>query len=132
MITREADYAMRAVVYLSSKQDEAGHVSTIDLSEQMGIPYRFLRKIIKTLVGCKIVLSKRGKGGGLSLSRPAEEISLYDVMTAVDPRGVAINYCMKEGNICGRECSCKMFTELTDLQQSVATRLKSVTFDKLI
>jgi len=131
MITREADYATRAIAYLASKEDEGKQVSTIDLSDDMDIPYRFLRKIIKTLVDEGLVLSKRGKGGGLSLSKKASEINLLDVISAVDPRGLALSYCLKPGNDCVRQCSCKVNAELAELQEIVTGKLSGITFDKL-
>lgn len=131
MITREADYAARAVAYLSSKEDSGEPISTINLSESMDIPYRFLRKIIKTLVDEGIVISKRGKGGGLSLTRPAKDISLLDVINAVDSRGIALNFCLKEGNTCDRKCQCKINTELAEVQKIVNEKLSNIKFNNL-
>jgi len=57
---------------------------------------------------------------------------MLDVISAVDPRGVALNYCMKEGNFCERSCDCKINSKLADLQQTVVDKLQAVTFDTLI
>jgi len=132
MITREADYATRAVLCLATKYAAKEQMSTLALAEEMDIPYRFLRKIIKTLVEADIVVSKRGKGGGLFLARKPKEISLRDVIEAVDVRGLALSYCLQEGNVCNRQPICKINRELTEVQKMVDEKLSAITLDKML
>jgi Rrf2 family protein len=131
MLTKEADYASRAVLYLSQKYSEKIPVSTVELAEKMDIPYRFLRKIIKTLVDIEIIKSRRGKGGGLTLCRAPEEITLYEVVNGIDSRGLVLNYCLKKGNSCSRSEICTITKEFARVQKIVINELSSVNFKDL-
>ncbi|HOF88108.1 MAG TPA: Rrf2 family transcriptional regulator, partial [Armatimonadota bacterium] len=84
MITRETDYAIRAMLYLAHHAGD-GAISAATVAEAMDIPYRFLRRILSRLVGTNLLVSTRGKQGGLRLARDPEEVSLLDVVEAMDP-----------------------------------------------
>ncbi|MFC1468030.1 RrF2 family transcriptional regulator [Verrucomicrobiota bacterium] len=129
MITREADYAVRVVLYLAQHTEE-GAVSTADLAEEMDIPYRFLRKIVRRMVDAELVVSQRGQGGGLRLARSEKEISLADVLNAIDPSGVKLNLCMLEGDGCQRSKFCVVSKKFEVLQAELDEKLRSITFDK--
>jgi len=129
MITREADYAIRVVLYLAQHSDE-GAVSTADLAEEMDIPYRFLRKIVRRMVEAELVVSQRGQGGGLRLARKEGDISLADVLNAIDPSGVKLNLCMLEGEECQRSKFCVISKKFEVLQEELYEKLRSITFDK--
>lgn len=89
--TAKADYAVRAAVELAA----AGRIVTSEqIAQAQGIPANFLENILRDLRRAGIVDSRRGQSGGYSLARPAEEISVADVIRAVDGplanvRGVA-------------------------------------------
>lgn len=129
MITREADYAIRVVLYLSQHSDE-GAVSTADLAEEMDIPYRFLRKIVRRMVDANLVTSQRGQGGGLRLARPQKDISLANVLTSIDPAGIKLNLCMMNSDECQRSKSCQISKKFAELQVELDQKLSSITFDK--
>jgi len=79
--TAKADYAVRAAVELAA----AGEVVTAEqVAQAQGIPLNFLENILRDLRRAGIVESRRGQQGGYSLARPAEEISLADVIRAVE------------------------------------------------
>lgn len=80
-LSRAVEYGVRAMQYLASR-DGVCHVE--EVHEKMGIPLPFLRKILQRLVTARLVKSHRGFAGGFSLARPAEEISLLEIMEAVD------------------------------------------------
>ncbi|MBE0008275.1 MULTISPECIES: RrF2 family transcriptional regulator [unclassified Arthrobacter] len=81
-VTSRADYALRAVVEIARGE---GAVTTRDnLASGQGIPAKFLEAILGELSRSGLLLSKRGAGGGYLLARSAEEISVADVLRAVD------------------------------------------------
>lgn len=131
MITREADYAIRTVVHLAGLEEGAS-VSCSEVARWADVPYRFLRKIVSKLVTSGIVKSRRGRRGGLVLERPAGEISLLDVIRAVDPRGVTLNTCLGEFDACSRQKVCRTHTRLAQVQQLIDGRLSDITVDKLV
>ena len=79
--TAKADYAVRAALELAA----AGDMVTADqLAQAQGIPANFLENILRDLRRGGIVESRRGQQGGYVLAKPAEEISLADVIRAVE------------------------------------------------
>ena len=127
LITRETDYAVRAMIYLAIQEDRTVPVSSSDLAEEMAVPYRFLRKIVLKLVNAKLVNSKRGKGGGLNLAVDPNDVTLYDIMNAVDPVGVRLNICLDDSSRCSRSYFCGLRSKLRGIQAAFDASLKDVT-----
>jgi len=126
MMTRETDYALRTALCLAKSEANDAVVSTLVLAEKMSIPYRFLRKIVSKLVNAGLLESRRGKGGGLVLSRAASEISLLDIIQAVDPVSVLMNRCLEGGDGCERAPLCGVHQSLDEMQQELNAKLRSV------
>ena len=83
-VSARADYALRAAIELAGSAD--GRVTGEQLSSAQDIPDAFLAAILTQLRRSNIVRSKRGPDGGFSLARPGSEISLADVIRAIDGR----------------------------------------------
>lgn len=81
-VSAKADYAIRATVELAAAGD--GPVKGDRLAQAQAIPPNFLENILVDLRNAGLVASKRGAEGGYWLARPAEEITLADVIRAVD------------------------------------------------
>ena len=81
-VSAKADYAARAAVELATAGD--GPIKADRIAEAQGIPGKFLETILLELKHAGIVRSQRGPDGGYTLARPADEISLADVIRAVD------------------------------------------------
>lgn len=80
-LTARVDYALRAAVELAAAE---GSRTADELATAQGIPARFLQNILGQLRGAGLVASQRGSGGGHRLTRAATEVSLADVIRAVD------------------------------------------------
>jgi Rrf2 family protein len=81
-VSAKADYAIRAVVELAAAGD--GPVKGERVAQAQEIPPNFLENIFGDLRNAGLVASRRGADGGYWLARPADEISLADVIRAVD------------------------------------------------
>jgi Rrf2 family protein len=81
-VSAKADYALRAVLELAPSQE--GFNSGI-IATRQGIPGPFLKRIRRELVGAGLVVSRRGFRGGYWLARPPAEITVADVLRAVEP-----------------------------------------------
>jgi len=77
-ITRQADYAVRAVVHLSGLEN-GGRAPTSKIAAEQNIPPSFLAKIVSQLSVAGVVQTSRGARGGVSLARDAADISLLEV-----------------------------------------------------
>lgn len=84
MFSQTTQYAIRAVVMLAYHQD-SGPVGNAVLAENAKIPPSYLAKILQGLVKTGIVASQRGARGGFTLLKEANEITLLDVVNAVEP-----------------------------------------------
>jgi Rrf2 family protein len=81
-LSARADYALRAAIELAAARD--GHVTADQLAQAQHIPGKFLETILTQLRRAGLVRSQRGPDGGFWLARPAAEISLADIIRAID------------------------------------------------
>lgn len=127
MITRETDYSMRMVLALAGHHQKGmRNVSSADVAEEMDIPYRFLRKLVKRLVSGGLLVSRRGKRGGISLAREPGLITLFDIVQATGPRGVEMSPCISRPDACGRAGLCQLLKEFQVIQRGVDQHLQNV------
>jgi len=82
VISQTAEYALRAMVFLAMQK---AAVTSQDIAATTKVPPGYLSKLMQQLVKSKLVNSQRGIGGGFVLSRKPAEISILDVVNAVDP-----------------------------------------------
>jgi Rrf2 family protein len=82
-ISRSTGYALVAVGYIAMNYKE-GAVLAARISKEYGIPLEYLLKILQQLVRANVLRSKRGPRGGFFLARPAESITLLEIIEAVD------------------------------------------------
>jgi Rrf2 family protein len=83
MFSQTTEYALRVMVYLASLE---GRTPTIaQIASATKTPPAYLAKVLRNLARAGLTQSQRGLHGGSSLARPADEITVYDVIQAVDP-----------------------------------------------
>jgi Rrf2 family protein len=129
-ITRQADYALRAVIYLSRLgTDERAATSQIALEQH--IPPSFLAKIVSQLSVAGLLQTSRGARGGVSLARTPEEITVLDVVEAIDGP-ILLNECVACGGSCSFGENCPMKPVWTDTQSQLVNRLKNITFNSFV
>jgi Rrf2 family transcriptional regulator, iron-sulfur cluster assembly transcription factor len=87
LLSKSCEYGMRASLYLVSLERE-GFVSIRDISEKLEISFPFLTKIFQKLTQAGLMHSFRGPNGGIALSRPPDEITLLDIIVAIDGAGL--------------------------------------------
>jgi Rrf2 family nitric oxide-sensitive transcriptional repressor len=83
MFSQTAEYALRAAVYLASQEGTPRTTQEIAKATQVKIAY--LSKVMQSLGRQGLVQSQRGLHGGFTLARPAEELTVLDIIQAVDP-----------------------------------------------
>ena len=97
-ITRQADYAVRAVHYLAHMGPDH-RAATSQIAEEQKIPPSFLAKIVSQLSVAGLLQTSRGARGGVSLARTPEEISLLEVVEAIDGP-ILLNDCVGNHGAC--------------------------------
>lgn len=128
-ITRQADYAVRAVLYLSER-GETGRVATSEIGRAQHIPITFLAKIVAQLAAAGILRSTRGAHGGVALGRPADEISLLDIVEAIDGP-MLLNECVADPTLCSLGANCAVHQVWCLAQAELVERLGQTTFSQL-
>ncbi len=84
MFSQTAEYALRAVVWLAD-QDDAKPLGVQPIAAGTQVPASYLSKVLQGLSRAGLVASRRGVGGGYSLTREPTDITVLDVINAVDP-----------------------------------------------
>ncbi len=103
-LTMTGEYAIRTMVHLAGLQ--AGNIAQIsEISRKWEIPETFLRKIVAKLARSGLVESHRGIGGGLTLARPAEDITLLQIVEEMEGP-MALNRCLVDSHVCTRSHTC--------------------------
>lgn len=82
-LAKSCDYAVRGLLYLAQQPDPFKPVLLRDVARESRAPEAFMSKVFQGLRACHIVRSHRGRARGYSLARPAAEISLFDVILAM-------------------------------------------------
>jgi Rrf2 family protein len=83
MISQTAEYALRAVVHLASAPDAPQ--TTRQIAQATCVPLPYLSKVLQALSRAGVVHPQRGLHGGFTLRKPASELTIYEVIEAVDP-----------------------------------------------
>jgi len=83
MFSQTVEYALRAVVYLAQNPDRSR--TTEDVAKATKVPPAYLAKILQGLVRSGVIRSQRGVGGGVKLARTPEELTILEVVNAVEP-----------------------------------------------
>jgi Rrf2 family protein len=105
--------------------------ATSQIAEDQQIPPSFLAKIVSQLSVAGLLQTSRGARGGVSLARTPEQISLLEVVEAIDGP-IYLNECVANSGTCTFGDTCPMRPVWCDAQSELITRLKTTTFDTFI
>ncbi len=128
-LTRASDYAIRGVVYMSM-QPEGAIVVIPEVAREMDVPVGFLARIFQSLSRAGIVISHRGKKGGYSMARKPVDVSLCNVIEAVEG-DIKLNLCLDGYNACDRMGFCAIRKELETVQEDLIASLQKTNFADL-
>ena len=129
-ITRQADYAVRAVLHLARLGGNE-RAATSAVAEEQRIPPSFLAKIISQLSIAGLLHTSRGARGGVTLAREAKNISLLDVIEAIDGP-IQLNECVGDEGTCSFDDDCPLRSVWCDAQEVLVRRLKGTNFQQLL
>lgn len=128
-LTRKGEYAIRGIVYLAKLRP--GNVALIsEIAEKTGVPQTFLAKILQNFAKIGIVNSFRGTRGGFSLGRPASQITLREVVEAVEGP-IMPNRCLIGDTGCEFNKTCLVHPVWREVQSKVVDILNGVTIEQL-
>jgi Rrf2 family protein len=129
LITRNTDYAMRALCHIAKQKNPS--VSVTEMVSELKIPRPFLRKILQTLSGEGLLHSTKGQGGGFALALPPEKVLLTDLIR-IFQNTIQLNECVFKKKLCPNRHTCMLKKEIDSIEQDVLQRLRGITIASLI
>lgn len=129
LITRDTDYAIRALGYIAKHKKEI--VSVSQLVKELKIPRPFLRKILQILEKKGLLKSYKGKGGGFILAIMLEEVFIADLIK-IFQGSFKLNECFFKKNICPNTANCALKREIDRIERYVIKELKSINLAYLL
>jgi Rrf2 family transcriptional regulator, iron-sulfur cluster assembly transcription factor len=128
-ISKKGDYAIRGMVYLASQPPDRV-VLVSEIARAMDVPPLFLAKIFQQFGKLGFVRSFRGSGGGFQLGRRPEEITLCEIVEAVEGP-IMPNRCVMSSGTCSRDRVCTVHPVWKKIQADVRETLVAVTLKDL-
>jgi len=129
-ITRQADYAVRAVLHLA-RMGNSERAATSTVAKEQNIPPSFLAKIISQLSIAGLLHTSRGARGGVTLARDPKDITLLEVVEAIDGP-IQLNECVSSDGGCHFDGSCPIKPVWCDAQEELVKRLQGTNFGDMI
>jgi Rrf2 family protein len=128
-MTRRGDYAIRAVIALARHAPQV--VGAARLADETGIPRRFVAQVMTEVVRSGIAEARLGRSGGYRLCRPAESVSVLDVVAAVEG-DVGRRACVLRNAPCGRDGFCDVHHVFMAAQDALLGELRGATIASLV
>ena len=129
-ITNQADYALRAMLYLARLGFGKRAPSNV-IAEEMNMSRIFLSRINTQLVNARLISTCRGARGGVALTRPPAEISVYEVLTAVEGP-IRLAGCIDDPDCCPFSDTCPLHKFWIRTEEVLTNQLKSTSLQDLI
>ncbi len=129
-ITRQADYALRAMLFLA-QLEPTQRAATSQIADEQHIPPSFLAKIISQLSIAGLIHTSRGARGGVSLARTPEEITILEVVEAIDGP-IALNECTHSASACPFGETCPLRPLWCETQSELVDRLRKTNFAQFL
>jgi Rrf2 family protein len=134
MISQTSEYALRAMSLLASLEPDVA-VNCETIAERIKVPPSYLSKILRDLVVAELVRSQRGPNGGFCLASPAAEVSILDIINAVDPiqrikrcplgNPQHVNFCPLHSRLDDAMALCERHFAATNLAELLQTTVTS-------
>ena len=129
LYSKGCEYALRALTYAASHTDN-GRFQAKDVCEKTDIPESFTRKVLQALVQGGFLQAVRGPGGGYELTKRADEITLLDVIRAVEGEDT-FDHCVLGFPTCGSKHPCPLHETWVGAKGELLAQLERRTLQEL-
>ena len=125
MLSHSASYAIRALAYIGA-QPSTGWVMNREIASELELPPQFLAKLLRVLTGQGILQSSRGRTGGFRLARPADKVTLFEI---VEPFENLLDRqeCVLGQDICSSQKPCPLHEEWIASSRRLAAVMRGLT-----
>jgi Rrf2 family protein len=131
LITKNTDYAMRALCYIARQRHAEKAVTVGELSRKLKIPLPFLRKILQMLHRKRILKAYKGNKGGFLLARPAEKIYLIELIE-IFQGPIELSQCFIRKRLCPDRATCLLRKKIAQMEKYLIGELKAITIKSLL
>jgi len=128
LLTKDTDYAIRALLVLAANQKE--YVSARKISEEEKIPYSFMRKILLKLYKNGYVDSKEGGKGGFKIKKNPSKISSVDLIRLFQGN-IQFSECMFRKKLCHKRSGCVLRQNIKKIEDLVEEKFRGITIESL-
>lgn len=129
LLSKSTEYGLRAMLYVAARPDRA-YVPIREISDELGISFHFLTKTLQKLTRKGLLVSYRGPGGGVALSRRPDRIALMDVVLAVEETDLFTS-CILGLAGCGEKKPCPLHKQWARERSGLETMFRRTTLAKL-
>ena len=130
LLTRACEYGIQAVLYLA-KHHEVPYISIKEIAEKNNISFHFLGKILQTLIQKGLLISYKGPKGGVSLARSPQEITVIQVIEAIDGLGF-FQKCIVGMPSCDETHPCALHEKWSKIREDICKMLGDKSIAQLI
>jgi Rrf2 family protein len=128
IFSRTTEYALRVMSYMASEESELFRAD--DLCEKLGIPKRYLRRLMTDLANHGLLNSTRGRNGGFRFARVPSEIFIAEIVNATEGFD-SLNPCIMGFSECALKTPCPMHGIWGEIKDRILTTLQTVTLGQM-
>jgi Rrf2 family transcriptional regulator, iron-sulfur cluster assembly transcription factor len=131
LYSKGCEYAIRALVYVTGEErDQEVRFQAAEICKRADIPEAYTRKVFQSLVQGGFLEAHRGPGGGYSLTRPSDEITILDVILAVDGEET-FDQCVMGLPGCGGDMPCPLHFIWEDAKGRMLSQLRNCSLQEI-
>lgn len=129
-LSKKADYALMAMKHLATRPAGTASASAREIAEQYDIPIELMAKVLQRLARHGLVTSLQGTRGGYRLARATAQISVADIIQAIDGP-LTVTACSTEAENCGQYAKCNVRDPLWRIKDRIMAALTTCTLDEI-
>ena len=129
LLTKQTDYAVRALLNLATDPDNYKTADAISAEEK--IPYQFLRRILQKLRQESLISTKEGKNGGVRIIKDSEKITLNEIIELFQGR-IELSSCMFRKKLCSNRQACILRKKIKSIEKKVVSEFNDITISGLL
>ncbi len=130
MFSKSCEYAIRAVIFICTKNEENKVVKIQEIAEAVGAPVYYTSKILQQLSRLKLMGSLKGQNGGFYMGQEHKEIRLIDIVNAIDGDKI-FNGCALGLSSCSETKPCPLHAQFKSIRKEIKDMLESTTIHDL-
>jgi Rrf2 family protein len=128
-LSKKADYALMAMKHLAMRADGAA-ASAREIAESYDIPVELMAKILQRLARSGLVISLQGTRGGYRLARPSVQITVADIIEAIEGP-LRVTACSSDEESCGQFAKCNVRDPLWRIKDRIVSALSDCTLQEI-